>query len=150
MVRQIFSTGPNPEAAMRAEIKKRNDENLRIEQMTAARDRALLAEHGANLSRDLTSSLRIAGARGEPFTKEQFERELRHPDAAKRDLDPFTKKALEEARDRNLQEHFRQSTLSRQQIADNEASRIFSHSFQKDNAPKAPPAGRGHQVRPIS
>lgn len=145
-VRQIFATGPpNAEAQYKAEMKKREMDNARNLEIIA-RDRALLAPDNAGRGPGQhNSSLRISGAHGEPFTKEHFEREMRHPEP-KRGLDPFTKQTLEEAREAQLQEHFRVNR--QQQLAENEASRIFSHGFQKDQ--QLPKPGSNAPGRPFT
>lgn len=112
-VRQIFSTDAPENDKKRLDFANEHD-----------RERIIVASNHAAAQN--VSALRLANNR-EPFTKEQFERELRHPD-------PTIKKTLEDAKDSSYKEHFR---LHQQQLADNEASRIFSASFQKDNAPKA-------------
>ncbi|XP_015793204.1 nuclear receptor corepressor 1 [Tetranychus urticae] len=68
-----------------------------------------------------------------PFTKESFEKELRHQDS--RLQDSYGRKSAESAELQNNQS----KNLSRAQLVelgDIEASRIFSQSFQKDENPR--------------
>ncbi|KAI1292019.1 Nuclear receptor corepressor 1 [Halotydeus destructor] len=110
-VRQMFSTGI-PSEELRKRVEQSNERRIDINERQAQEYQHFVGQR--------------AMPRGDPM-KEQFERQQNELQRRTSDL---TRKTLEEARDAQLQEHF--SRMSRQQLADNEASRIFSQSFQKD------------------
>lgn len=68
----------------------------------------------------------------EPFTREQFERELRQQDPLRHTSDHSVKKSEEIS---EITSESRHMSISRPQVSelDNEASKLFSQSFQKDN-----------------
>lgn len=104
----------------------------------ADRYRLLYGDHA--MSR---SSLRYSGIR-EPFSREQFERELRQETSRRLNDGSYLKKN-DEVKEPSLQQRT-ERTANNVRIhneLDNEASKLFSQSFQKDNSAKTSPSNRG-------
>ncbi|KFM81561.1 Nuclear receptor corepressor 1, partial [Stegodyphus mimosarum] len=107
-----------------------------------SREHHRLTEKQQILINDQPSSLRLGNMR-EPFSREQFERQMRQTSMSVPRDRAYSKKDDERNRSavsENQAQNY--APLSQQSDLDNEASKIFSQSFQKD-APRSNSSPRG-------